>query len=442
MSIYLVVEPVTGVLRGAIPVAPESAPVKTALILGALAGGTTSVHTPGIVHSPEVEDTVQVLEQFGVHIDSHPRGYVVQGSTGDVSRAAYRIDLGRSRWQIPLLLGMTSRLSGHPITFEPIPGIAEEDIATARGLMDQLGLPYAFDADYKALQVTPASLYGGTIRIPSSLQPWAASLLAVAPLAGEPVTIEIEPAARRGSIVRVDRMLRAFGIFLDQDDDAGWWRVKAPQRYRSGSVDIGPDGEQAAFLLALAAMHPGSVQLTQLGNYATHPILGPVLEILRGMRVPLVDAPGSVMLTQSHPHVAAGRFDISRIPRLLPVLAVVAAKARGTTVFDGVWPEFLQQESLRSTYEALTLMGAEIEVRPTGWAIHGTGRLQGGVVAIPHDSMEFMAMVLAGTMTELPVSITPPWTYLARNPRFFDILGRLGIGTELRAISGGTVALP
>jgi len=440
MSIYLVVEPVRAPLHGVIPMAPDATPVKNALILGAFAEGDTVIRTQGIVHSPAVDDTVQALEQLGVSVSLSPRGYVVHGQGKFVARSAERVDLGRSEWTPPLLLGIGAKLVPDPemVIFEPIAGISRDASDGAHSLLDQLGRAHAFEAKGQAYQVTPGSqLGGGSFRVPPTLESWIAPLLMVAPLAREPVTIEADPTIPHPSVWGVGQLLRAFGIFLDENDAGGWWRISAPQRFHPADVGIGPDSAQTAFLLVLAAIHAGSLKLTQLGELSVHPVIRPMLDILRAMGAPFKEQDGEITLTQSACHLTAGRFDLSSISRLLPVLAVAAAMARGTTRLEGIDAKVLAEPGVRAIRETLTLMGAEIEVTESAWTIHGGGRLQGGLGASPQDPIEFLALVLAGTVTDQPLSITPPWGYLGQNPHFFDVLGRVGIATTLRAINVG-----
>ncbi len=434
MSIYLVVDPVRGPLNGFIPVPPEANPVALAVILGGLAEGPTQIHTQGIVQSPAVDDTVRVLDQLGVKVTPSPRGYRVQGHGGFERPRSLPVEGGRALWTLPLLVGLASKVPASQVSFEPLPPLPAASRPSAMQLLDRLGLDYTLESGDRALTVRPQALRGGTWEVPPELSEWLVPLLLIAPLAKSPVTLVGHPEAVTPKVWEVAQLLRAFGIFFDQDDAEGWWQIPAPQGYRAAEISVGPDTLQAAFSLLLGALHAGDLEWTQLGAVEKDLVLKPLIDILRQMGVPLEATTDGLRLSQVHRQLHGGTFDLAAVPRLLPLLAVAATMASGTTAFEGVPASVLAEPSVRAFRETLTWMGAEIAVTPTGWMVEGGGRLQGSLAATPHDPVEFLALVLAGTVTEHPVSITPAWEYLGHTPHFFDVLGRIGIGTSLRAV--------
>lgn len=432
MKIYLAVDPISTTLDGVIPILPDAMAVESALVIGALTEGDTVIRTQGLVHSPTVDGTVQALEQLGVPLTVGPRGYVVYGRTSRFPRVTSRVTLGRAQWELPLVVGVASRMVAGPTTFESV-AEAWETGPEARQLLNRLGLSYTLESGGRAIRITPGPLQGGTWRVPAALAHWVAPLLLIAPLASDPVTIVAEAPGLSPAVWGTHQLMRAFGIFLDQNDAEGWWHLAAPQPYRPTQVLVGPDTAQAVFWMVLAALHAGSWHLTQLGALALHPVIRPMCDLLRAMGAPFQDSAGGLSLTQSRPSLHGGHFDLSHLSAWLPLLAAAAAVVDGPTTFDGIEAAVLANPQVGAIRHALTEMGATIEATSTRWTIHGQGHLPGGGTVAASDAVTFLAWVLVGTVTDQPLSVTPDWRYLGHHPDFLNSLDRVGIGTTLHA---------
>jgi 3-phosphoshikimate 1-carboxyvinyltransferase len=90
------------------------------------------------------------------------------------------------------------------------------------------------------------------------------------------------------------------------------------------------------------------------------------------------------------------------IPRLideLPVLAVAACFAQGTTVIrDAQELRVKESDRIRTTVRELSRMGARIEERPDGMVIQGTGQLKGGLCRSYGDHRMAMTLAVAGLL--------------------------------------------
>jgi len=88
------------------------------------------------------------------------------------------------------------------------------------------------------------------------------------------------------------------------------------------------------------------------------------------------------------------------IPRIideLPVLAVAACFAEGTTVIrDAAELRFKETDRIQTTVSQLRRLGANIEAKEDGMVIHGTGRLSGAVC----ESYADHRLAMTGTPVE------------------------------------------
>jgi 3-phosphoshikimate 1-carboxyvinyltransferase len=90
----------------------------------------------------------------------------------------------------------------------------------------------------------------------------------------------------------------------------------------------------------------------------------------------------------------------------LPLVALLGCFAEGETVVSGA-EELRAKESDRITavVEGLSGLGAEIEARPDGFAVQGTGGLKGGVLDAQGDHRLAMLGAVAGVASKEGVEV-------------------------------------
>ena len=83
------------------------------------------------------------------------------------------------------------------------------------------------------------------------------------------------------------------------------------------------------------------------------------------------------------------------------MLAVAACFAKGTTVIrEAQELRVKESDRISTTVGELSRLGANIEERPDGMVIHGTGRLRGGECRSHGDHRLAMALGVAGMLSE------------------------------------------
>lgn len=173
----------------------------------------------------------------------------------------------------------------------------------------------------------------------------------------------------------------------------------------AGRFSIPGDFSSAAFFIAAAAFLPGS-ELT-IDGVGLNPTRTALLSVLETM--------GAQIEIEPHPvangHEPMGRIRVSGgqlhgtdVPEELvaslideiPVLAVAAAHARGTTRVTGA-SELRVKESdrLSAIIEGLTAMGADVEPLDDGFAIHGGTKLHAASLRSHGDHRMVMAWAIA-----------------------------------------------
>jgi prepilin-type N-terminal cleavage/methylation domain-containing protein len=110
----------------------------------------------------------------------------------------------------------------------------------------------------------------------------------------------------------------------------------------------------------------------------------------------------------------------------IPVIAVIATRAQGTTMIRGA-TELRHKESdrIRSIVENLRALGADVTEYDDGLSVAGPTQLSGGDVSAFGDHRMAMAMAVAGLFTEGDVKIDDPSVADVSYPGFFEDLRSL-----------------
>ena len=119
-------------------------------------------------------------------------------------------------------------------------------------------------------------------------------------------------------------------------------------------------------------------------------------------------------------------------PRLVdevPILAVMAAFANGTTEFrDAAELRVKESDRIAVMANGLRSMGADIDELPDGMIVRGGRPLKGARVEAHHDHRIAMAFAIAGLMADGETIIDGAEWADVSFPGFWDTLNRLGDG--------------
>ena len=416
--------PASSPLRGTITVPGDKSISHRALLLGALAEGTTTVHN--FLRSADCLSTASCLKALGVGIEglegSGPVTVTGRGLQG-LAEPEDVLDAGNSGTTARLLLGI---LAGQPFT-----ALLTGDASLRRRPMARVTAPLARmgaqilgrrDGSLLPLAVRGGRLRGGHFALPvASAQLKSALLLAGLNAEGE--TSITEPAPSRD---HTERMLAAWGVPLRRAGSSVI--LPAGPRLRAQTVSVPGDISAAAFFLVAAAILPGS-QVTIKGVGVNSTRTG-VLDVLARMGAP-------VSLTNRHEESGEPLADITvaaaplqgveiagpLIPRLIdeiPALAVAACYAQGETVIrDAAELRVKESDRLAALARELGALGADIRELPDGLIIRGRP-LHGGEVKSHGDHRLAMALAVAALAARGPVTIAGADCVSISFPTFFS----------------------
>ncbi len=369
-----------------------------ALLIGALAEGTSALR--GLSDGDDVVRTAAAVAAMGAEVDGGGASLRVTGGRRALGQPA-PIDCGNSGTSMRLLAGV---VAGFPWTTTLF-----GDASLSRRPMDRVAAPLgAMGAalEGRGQRVTPPLVVrGGRLRGIDWTPPMASaqvkSAILFAGLDAEGETIVREPVATRA---HTEEMLAAAGADLEVEP-RGKGRVITVRRsaLRPLDLDIPGDPSQAAFWIVGACVVPGSeVVVTNL--YAGPERIGFVGVLERmGARVsigPLLE--GAADVAAAHSQLSGTLVDAAEIPSLdeVPILAVAAAAATGTTTFRDVAELTVKEtDRLAATVALVEACGGRARAEGDRLVVEGTGGI--GPAPVRFDGRGDHRLAMAGVVAAL-----------------------------------------
>jgi 3-phosphoshikimate 1-carboxyvinyltransferase len=393
---------------GDIQVPGDKSLTHRALMLGAMARGTSFIR--GALTSLDARSTARVLRQLGAEVSPLAPGRVTRiEGRGRFQRPDASLNCGNSGTTSRLLLGL---LAAHPmrVTLTGDASLRRRPMRRVTGPLSEMGARFSESSnDGLPLTVTGGKLGPLHHQLPvSSAQ--IKSCLLLAGLAGR-VRVELrEPTGR--SRDHTERLLRAFGYVIEERD--GWLTFEPTGEVTPFEMEIPGDPSSAAFPVGAALLaESGELRVSRVCLNPTRTGFLQVLERMGGRVAaedigPQFDEPVGALVAGPSPLVGT-EVSAEEIPGLIdeiPLLAALATRARGTTVFRDV-AELRVKESDRLDLIASNIraLGGSAEISGDDIFVSGGDQPPRGMVRTAGDHRIAMAFAILGTIPGARVRI-------------------------------------
>lgn len=415
-----------GPLRGEITVPGDKSISHRAVMLGALANGTT--HITGFLMGEDCLSTIDCFRKMGVEIEITDSEVIVEGvGLHGLCAPEETLYTGNSGTTTRLLCGI---LAGQPFTatLNGDASIQKRPMGRVIKPLREMGASIEGKNDnYCPLTLYPSELYGIEYRLPvASAQLKSAILLAG--LYAEGQTTVIEPAPSRD---HTERMFRALGVEVETYGST--ITLEPPEDLYAVDIRVPGDISSAAFFLVAGAIVEGS-ELT-IRNVGVNPTRTGILDVLHEMGADISisnfhdDAEPVCDLTVKHSMLRGVEIGGSIIPRLideLPVIAVAAAYAEGETVIrDAQELKVKESNRIAAMVTELKKAGVDAEETDDGMIIRGGKRPHGAAFETYKDHRIAMSLAVLALAARSACRIDEPEVVAISYPDFFHTLERL-----------------
>jgi 3-phosphoshikimate 1-carboxyvinyltransferase len=410
---------------GSVRVPGDKSITHRALLFSALARGTS--HVGGALTSLDARSTARVLRQLGAEISPLRDGLTVKVSgKGRLRSPETVLDCGNSGTTARLLLGL---LAGHRFraTLTGDASLRQRPMRRVTGPLSQMGARFAeTGGDGLPLTIRGGALVPLRYEMPVSSAQIKSALL----LAGLAGAVEVDVREPHGrSRDHTERILRAFGYQVVDDD--GWVGFRPGGRIEPFELQVPGDPSSAAFLAGAAILaDDGELRIARVGVNPTRTGFLTVLhrmgagmsteQVTEHFGEPVADLivrPAKLRGTE----VAA--VEIPALIDEVPLLAVLASRAVGTTVFRGVG-ELRVKESDRLSLiaENLRAVGGRAEIVGDDLLVEGVVSPPAGPVRSKGDHRMAMAFAVLGTVDGARVRVDDLACAAVSFPRFTEAL--------------------
>jgi 3-phosphoshikimate 1-carboxyvinyltransferase len=397
-------------------------------MLAALGRGTSEIE--GLLAGEDVKSTARVLRQLGVRIAPVRSGAVVTIRGARFAEPRSRLHCGNAGTTARLLLGV---LAGQHFA-----ATLTGDASLRRRPMRRVTEPLrAMGAEIHEHQggVLPITIRGGRLHPLTYTTPVASaqikSALLLAAVTGNVGLTIREPYRSRD---HTERLLVHLGCGLRERDGAIVYEPSSTAAVPAFRLAVPGDVSSAAFLIAAAVLaEAGELVIENVGVNPTRTGCLVVLERMGASvgRVNLRDAGGEpVADLVARPAALRGtEVTAAEVPTLVdevPILAVLASRAAGETVFREVG-ELRVKESNRLELVAANLraLGVEAAAQGNDLVVRGTGKPPRGRVDTARDHRLAMAFAVLGTLPGADVRLSERRSVAISYPGFFRDLKRI-----------------
>ena len=415
-------------LSGLVAVPGDKSISHRALLLGALAGGPSRIS--GFLHASDCQATLRCLRGLGVEIEELDSTTLLVRGRGlnGLLPPEDPLDCGGSGTTMRLLCGILAGQSLRTV-LTGNDQLCRRPMSRITLPLRKMGARVSDTEGHAPLTIQGGRLKGLAYTLPVASAQVKSAVLLAGLYADGPTTVR-EPAPARD---HTERMLIAMGAALTVNGQEITLRPGPSLQARH--VDVPGDISSAAFLMAAAILTPGS-SLT-LARVGVNPTRRGVLDVLQTMGADVrldrvTDSGGEPVadITVHHSELRATEIGGELIPRLideLPLLALVATQAQGTTrIRDAAELRVKETDRIVTTAAELGKLGAEIEARPDGFLVRGPSPLAGAEVHSHGDHRLAMTLAVAGLLAEGETVVRDTDCIDDSFPGFAEALCRLG----------------
>lgn len=417
-------------VRGSLSVPGDKSISHRAIMLGSIAEGMTEAR--GFLNGADCISTMNCFRSMGIRIEHEGETVRIFGKgIHGLHASSSVLDCGNSGTTMRLLSGL---LSGQSFS-STLTGDASLQSRPMRRVIDPLR---SMNAEIESLagggcaplSIRASKLHGISYASPIASAQVKSSILLAGMYADAPVTVS-EPYLSRN---HTELMLCELGASISAEikpNGTAASRIEPNPKLHGMQIDIPGDISSAAYFIVAALMLQSSELL--LRNVGINPTRDGILEVVRKMggNIELQEIRRSggelqadLLIRSSSLHgCEIGGAIIPRLIDELPIIAILAAFANGTTVIkDAAELRVKESDRLQIMTDGLRLLGADVEPTPDGMIIHGGKPLHGGRIDSHLDHRIAMSFAVASLIVDGEMEILDAECVNISYPEFYNDL--------------------
>ncbi len=396
------------------------------IMFGALSKGITEIE--GFLMGEDCLSTINCFQKLGINIEQYQNKILVHGKgLHGLTAPTEILDVGNS--------GTTLRLISGILSAQPFCSQLTGDSSIQKRPMNRIAVPLRNmgavlkgnddNKLFAPFTIEGRQLKGITYTLPvASAQVKSAILLAG--IFAECETVVIEPQPTRD---HTEIMLRYMGADIQKIGNE--IHCKPAEQLYAKKIVVPADISSAAYFMVMACICENSEIL--LKNVGINQTRTGIIDALKAMGGNIAIENESIINGEKIANIRVkysalhgttiGGADIPRLIDEIPVLAVVACFAKGTTIIkDAQELKVKESNRIQTIITELKKFGADITETEDGMIINGVEHLKGCTVESHNDHRIALAMSIAGACALGETTIVDAECVNISFPNFYDIV--------------------
>ena len=415
-------------LKGEITVPGDKSISHRGVMFGAISEGITEL--TGFLDGADCRSTISCFKAMGINITQEHDHVIIHGKgLKGLSAPSKMLDVGNS--------GTTTRLISGILAGQSFISSLNGDESIQKRPMGRIITPLtSMGAHIKSIKdngCAPLEIGGAPLHAIHYDSPVASaqvkSCVLLAGLYADGVTSVTEPVISRN---HTELMLKGFGADIKSEGLTA--SIVGGPRLIGQKITVPGDISSAAYFIVAGLICPNADLLIK--NVNTNPTRAGIIQVAKNMggniellneRIVSGEPVADIHVSSSDLHGCEVSGEI--IPTLideLPVIAVMAAYAKGTTVIkDAAELKVKESDRIATVTENLKNMGCDITPTEDGMIIVGGNPLQGALISTYKDHRIAMSFAIAGLVADGETSFDDEGCCVISYPDFFKTLKAL-----------------
>ena len=409
--------PKIGPLDATVIAPPSKSYSVRALLLGAMAEGTTTI--TNCLDADDTRYALEALRTIGFEIEGTFKSGVTIGPRVSMSANDVEVFVGNAGTAMRFLTGWLAFTPGRFI-LQGEARMHERPIGDLVEVLLSIGaeVEYVDREGYPPLRIRGKKMRGGfdvAIAADTSSQ-FASSLMMAGATLPDGITLRITSLASAAYLDITASILMAFGANVQRDENL--IHVRATKLHRD-EYRVEGDYSSASYWFAAAAATGGTMRVRGLAHPTAQGDTA-FLNILTVMGCAVSIAPDEIVVTGAP--LRGGRFDCNSTPGLVPTLAAIAPLASSPVEIVNVANlRVKESDRLTTVTSELRRLGATVDERPDSLLIQPGWSSDPVTVATHNDHRIAMAFAIAG-LARGNVTIADEQVVSKSYPRFWRTL--------------------
>ena len=418
-------------LHGSVLVPGSKSHTIRAVLLSALADGTTEIMNP--LPSFDCLSAAEVAKALGAEVEIKEDRWIVKGTAGNPKVPENVVDTGNSGTATYFAMGIAGAMDGITV----ITGdeqIRRRPVAELVNGLRELGVRAEMTTSERKAPpvIIKGPMQSGVVHMSGFSSQFTSAILLAAAMAEGKIEILIENPLEKPYLQMTVDWVRKFGGEITMSSDYKHFIVQGRKEYKSCPAIVPADWSGAAFPLIAAVITDSTVVIEGVdvddcqGDKE-------VLQILLEMGADIEVDKDNMQITVrgGKPLKAKEVIDLSDIPDTLPALSVCACFAQGDTHFTGLAHVRVKEtDRVAVMHELLTKCGADIEIGADDMIVHGGKPLTGCEVDSYDDHRIAMAMTVCGLAANGTMKVKHAECASVSFPEFYDKMNKMGAGIK------------